>query len=180
MFPYQAFCVLLIWVFWRPILILYLTAVKCFLETPSSADTMKQPWNWINLHTLALKGLTFTDHQIFWIGRDPQEYSSPASKWMTHTKTEPTSLVLTAPCSDQLSQSQGRMSYQPCNHISSYPNIQKVRILSVILLKIHRTVSTKRNNFNLADPQVGVFLLTIPLNTFSGIPNQFHIVVMPE
>lgn len=40
--------------------------------------------------------------RIFLIGRDPQGSSSPAFKWMAHTGIEPTTLVLSAPCFNEL------------------------------------------------------------------------------
>lgn len=41
-------------------------------------------------------------HRIFCVGRDPQRQSSPVLKWMAHTGIEPTTLMLLAPCPNQL------------------------------------------------------------------------------
>lgn len=70
-------------------------------------------------YTITLKEMQnhrVQNHRIFWLGRVPQESSSPTLKWMAHTGIESTTLALLASSSDQC----GDMGVVLFSQIASY------------------------------------------------------------
>lgn len=55
------------------------------------------------------------NNKTFWAGRDPQGPVCPALKWKAHTGTEPTILVLSAPCLVSSASCSDQLSYPQCD-----------------------------------------------------------------
>lgn len=74
------------------------TQKSCHIPRPPRPPREKQGlhniWNYTSQHD-----------RIFWVGKNPHGSSSPTLTWTALIGTEPITLALSAPCSDQPSQS---------------------------------------------------------------------------
>lgn len=97
------------------------TQKSCHIPQPPRPPRDKQGlhniWNYTSQHD-----------RIFWAGRNPQPLLSPTLQWMAHTRTKP---LLSAPCSDQLSQPQG---YSSKHQVKK--RIQEIQVLLWIVTKL--------------------------------------------
>lgn len=75
------------------------------LVSPHSSDDLLVLCG--NSHSLWCIFTEPQNHRIVWIARDPSGSWSPTLKWMAHSRMEPTTLMVSEVCCNQLSQSQG-------------------------------------------------------------------------